>query len=288
MADDVRIGVDVGSRTTKIVILEGSEISEVLLFDTAFDPLAPCREKLGPPAAGKDRGDGLRPAHAGRPAGGLGRYRNQGLRGRRRIISIRPMPPGRRYRRPGRQGHPDHGRRRFRGFRTQRALRRGDGPLPRGDGPGSRIRPRRISAGRPWPPTASVRVNSMCTVFAESEVVALIAAGEARKRIASGIYHSIIERVHPMIARLETEPGELGFLRRRRPEQMPGRAVAEKNETGNPSSRPIPRSSPPSGRPFWPESGAFRRDDEHLEIFRRQLIGAAERSDFRIRRWRCR
>ncbi len=40
--------------------------------------------------------------------------------------------------------------------------------------------------------------------------VALIAAGEARNRIALGIYQSIIERVHPMIARLDTE-GELVF-----------------------------------------------------------------------------
>lgn len=43
-----------------------------------------------------------------------------------------------------------------------------------------------------------VAINSMCTVFAESEVVSLLAAGESKERIVSGLYHSISRRISTM------------------------------------------------------------------------------------------
>jgi activator of 2-hydroxyglutaryl-CoA dehydratase len=43
---DIRIGIDVGSRTTKIVVLEGEAIAKVHLFDTSFDPWPGVRDKL--------------------------------------------------------------------------------------------------------------------------------------------------------------------------------------------------------------------------------------------------
>lgn len=48
------------------------------------------------------------------------------------------------------------------------------------------------------PQTEPVNINSMCTVFAESEVVSLLAAGEAKERIVSGLYHSIARRIATM------------------------------------------------------------------------------------------
>ncbi|MFZ5640803.1 MAG: acyl-CoA dehydratase activase [Bacillota bacterium] len=51
-----------------------------------------------------------------------------------------------------------------------------------------------------------VAINSMCTVFAESEVVSLLAAGEAKERIVSGLYHSIARRTANM-------SGSLGAVR---------------------------------------------------------------------------
>ncbi|MBD3288096.1 3-hydroxyacyl-ACP dehydratase [candidate division KSB1 bacterium] len=47
-----------------------------------------------------------------------------------------------------------------------------------------------------------VKINSICTVFAESEVVALITAGEKRQRIALGLHESIVERVLSMVSRI--------------------------------------------------------------------------------------
>ncbi|NCO66802.1 MAG: 3-hydroxyacyl-ACP dehydratase [Candidatus Aquicultor secundus] len=45
----------------------------------------------------------------------------------------------------------------------------------------------------------AVRVNSMCTVFAESEVVSLLAKKELPINIALGLHQSIIERVSSML-----------------------------------------------------------------------------------------
>jgi predicted CoA-substrate-specific enzyme activase len=47
-----------------------------------------------------------------------------------------------------------------------------------------------------------IKINSMCTVFAESEVISLLAKGEDPKSIAFGIHQSIVERIEPMINRV--------------------------------------------------------------------------------------
>jgi predicted CoA-substrate-specific enzyme activase len=47
-----------------------------------------------------------------------------------------------------------------------------------------------------------VRISSMCTVFAESEVVSLIARGEDSHRVALGLHQAIVDRVGGMIQRV--------------------------------------------------------------------------------------
>jgi predicted CoA-substrate-specific enzyme activase len=47
----------------------------------------------------------------------------------------------------------------------------------------------------------SVRISSMCTVFAESEVVSLIARGEDSHRVALGLHQAIVDRVGGMVRR---------------------------------------------------------------------------------------
>jgi (R)-2-hydroxyacyl-CoA dehydratese activating ATPase len=49
------------------------------------------------------------------------------------------------------------------------------------------------------------RINSMCTVFAESEVVSLIAKGEDRRSIALGLHLSVARRIAAMASRVMTE-----------------------------------------------------------------------------------
>lgn len=54
--------------------------------------------------------------------------------------------------------------------------------------------------------TQDVRISSTCTVFAESEVVALVAAGVAREDIIRGLHRSVAERIYAMVVRLRAEP----------------------------------------------------------------------------------
>ena len=46
------------------------------------------------------------------------------------------------------------------------------------------------------------KISSLCTVFAESEVISLIARGERRQDIIAGIHESIAVRVSAMLARI--------------------------------------------------------------------------------------
>lgn len=48
----------------------------------------------------------------------------------------------------------------------------------------------------------AVRLSSMCTVFAESEVVSLIGRGEDSQRVALGIHQAIVSRLGAMVHRV--------------------------------------------------------------------------------------
>ena len=52
----------------------------------------------------------------------------------------------------------------------------------------------------------SVSINSMCTVFSESEVISLIARGSNRSSIALGLHESIISRLMALVGRVGAEP----------------------------------------------------------------------------------
>jgi len=50
------------------------------------------------------------------------------------------------------------------------------------------------------------RISSLCTVFAESEVISLISKGEGRENIIAGIHESIAARVGAMASRVGINP----------------------------------------------------------------------------------
>jgi predicted CoA-substrate-specific enzyme activase len=50
----------------------------------------------------------------------------------------------------------------------------------------------------------AVKISSMCTVFAESEVISLITRGSSREQVALGIHQAITHRVLTMLGRLPT------------------------------------------------------------------------------------
>jgi len=47
-----------------------------------------------------------------------------------------------------------------------------------------------------------VTISSMCTVFAESEVVSLVARGEDSRHVALGLHRAIVDRVGGMVRRV--------------------------------------------------------------------------------------
>jgi predicted CoA-substrate-specific enzyme activase len=51
----------------------------------------------------------------------------------------------------------------------------------------------------------SVPISSMCTVFAESEVISLIARGEQPRNIALGLHESVLNRLMSMLGRVGFE-----------------------------------------------------------------------------------
>lgn len=53
---------------------------------------------------------------------------------------------------------------------------------------------------------ARATVSSTCTVFAESEVVSLIAQGRPREEIARGLHEAICDRLMGLVARVGAEP----------------------------------------------------------------------------------
>jgi len=50
------------------------------------------------------------------------------------------------------------------------------------------------------------KISSICTVFAESEVISLISKGEPRENIIAGIHESVASRVYAMSQRLAVKP----------------------------------------------------------------------------------
>ncbi|MBW2260539.1 MAG: 3-hydroxyacyl-ACP dehydratase [Deltaproteobacteria bacterium] len=55
--------------------------------------------------------------------------------------------------------------------------------------------------------SSPVEINSMCTVFAESEVVSMVARGMAREDVALGIHEATARRTVSMMQRVRVEPG---------------------------------------------------------------------------------
>lgn len=56
-----------------------------------------------------------------------------------------------------------------------------------------------------------IQINSMCAVFAESEVTSLVNRGEERRDIALGLHHAIVKRAVSMLKRFAL-PEKIGFV----------------------------------------------------------------------------
>lgn len=57
-----------------------------------------------------------------------------------------------------------------------------------------------------------VKINSMCTVFAESEVISLVAQGQDRRAIARGVLVAIVQRISNQLVKLGYRKNQPVFL----------------------------------------------------------------------------
>jgi len=73
-------------------------------------------------------------------------------------------------------------------------------------------------------------INSMCTVFAESEVVSLIAAGTPKDAIAAGLLHSVCNKTYSLVGKMGIEETVFFSGGVSRSEKM-GKLLSEKLKT---------------------------------------------------------
>ncbi len=203
-APDLFLGLDLGSRTTKIVEIAGGAIARFEVFDTAADSLARVRARL-------DRRDYTRAA-----ATGYGRFLMNAHLDCRVVTEITACALGARFVRPGAGLVIDIG------GQDSKVILLGGGSGAFADfemndrcaaGTGRFLE---VMAGllgftiedfgrAACEAGETIALSSMCTVFAESEVISLLAAGRDRKSIALGLHGSIADRVYPLAARFDPD-----------------------------------------------------------------------------------
>jgi predicted CoA-substrate-specific enzyme activase len=193
------VGIDLGSRTTKIVEMAGGEVRSSELFETEPDPLPRIRERL----------ERLRPGRI--VATGYGRHLVCENFPAGRVTEIKACARGVRELIPSARTILDVG-----GQDCKVIALDGNGAVA------DFIMNDRCAAGtgkflevmaqtfkldlEDFIRTAlgaaeAVALNSMCTVFAESEVVSLIASGVPRDKIALGVHAAIAGRLESMLLR---------------------------------------------------------------------------------------
>lgn len=203
-ASDLFLGLDLGSRTTKIVEMAAGEIVGFEVFDTAHDSLERVRARL-------DKRDYARAA-----ATGYGRYLMNARLDCRVVTEITACALGARFLRPEAAMVIDIG------GQDSKIILLGNGSAAFADfemndrcaaGTGRFLE---VMAGllgftveefgrAAREADEMIVLSSMCTVFAESEVISLLAAGRDRKSIALGLHRSIADRVYPLAARFDTD-----------------------------------------------------------------------------------
>lgn len=193
----VQAGIDIGSRTIKLVLLEDGQVSKAAVADTTFDPITVCRDLL----SGVDY-DGITATGYGRrlfarewPCNLVSEIKAVGLGAWSLLNDCGTVL--------------DVG-----GQDTKVVSLNTGGKLDKflmndrcaaGTGRFLEVMARALSFTYDQFATAALsapyaeKLNSMCTVFAESEVISLVAQGASREAIALGIHESIATRTLSLI-----------------------------------------------------------------------------------------
>jgi (R)-2-hydroxyacyl-CoA dehydratese activating ATPase len=204
----IKSGLDIGSRTIAYVELDGDDVVFQKVMDTTYDPIAECRRLLG----GR-RYDAL-------TATGYGRHLAAENFGANAITEIKAFATGAAAIQPGCRGVLDIGGQDVKIIALNEQGKVADFEMNDrcAAGTGKFLEVMATVLGfeiadfgaAALTAKSPVKVNSTCTVFAESEVVSLIAKGADRADIAYGIHDAIADRTQAMVNRVGVN-GDLFF-----------------------------------------------------------------------------
>lgn len=193
-------GIDIGSRTIKLVLLEQGRIVETRSADSGFDPAQNAREVL----------HGI--TYDRILATGYGRHLFEIEYDAPTVTEIKAHAEGARFLFANARTILDIG-----GQDSKVIALDGNGKVTKfemndrcaaGTGKFLEIMARTLGydvsafGAEALKAVKDIRINSMCTVFAESEVTSLLAKGEDRKEIALGLHRSVMRRAIGMLKRI--------------------------------------------------------------------------------------
>jgi (R)-2-hydroxyacyl-CoA dehydratese activating ATPase len=191
-------GLDVGSRTIKLVILD-TELCESLIMETGVNPLSRCQQLL----SGNE--------YEKLVVTGYGRHLVASVLGGVIITEIKAFAAGARYLYPDCHTVIDIG-----GQDSKVILLSDKGDVQKfemndrcaaGTGKFLEVMAHTLEVsiaefgGLALSAKKNIQINSLCTVFAESEVVSLIARGEEAGSIALALHEAVATRITSMVKR---------------------------------------------------------------------------------------
>lgn len=191
-------GIDIGSRTIKVTILEGSTLVDFQIVDTGIDPINNAKKMIQ-----EYTFDGI-------VATGYGRYLAQSYFNCPVITEIKAYALGAHFLFPECRTVIDVG------GQDSKIIRVNNGKVVDfamndrcAAGTGKFLEVMATTLGYTIDELGevackakdSVSISSMCTVFAESEVISLISRGEKPESIALGLHQSIMSRILAMMGK---------------------------------------------------------------------------------------
>jgi len=196
-------GIDIGSRTIELVVIENGDVVTIRQTDTGFDPMAQIRELLN----GMDFDRIM--------ATGYGRNLFEIAFDAPTVTEIKAYGVGIRFLIPEARMILDIGGQDSKAIflcetGAVRKFEMND-RCAAGTGKFLEIMARTLGfelgefGSEALKADNYLHINSMCTVFAESEVTSLVARGEDRRAIALGLHQSVVRRAVGMIKRVSSE-----------------------------------------------------------------------------------
>jgi predicted CoA-substrate-specific enzyme activase len=199
----ISAGIDIGSRTIKVVLMEGTKVLEIRKAENSFDTLKICRDLLS----------GL--YYSKITATGYGRRLFEEYFPCDVISEIKAFALGAKFVLPTCRTILDIGgqdtkaisldeKGKLRKFEMNDKCAAGTGRFLEIMAMSLRFTLEEFGS-KAMEADEFVSINSMCTVFAESEVVSMLARGADRAQVAKGIHQSIVTRSIALLKRLEIE-----------------------------------------------------------------------------------